>query len=218
MISRAIQTVEPIFTKRIILEQDIINSEEKIKKILTLLPDDPLKEGLYKEWTIKRKMSAKDRWEQLTEELDRAATSFSSSRKPAGTSKGTLAAYKHLKHEIMLQYCYPRLDANVSIQLNHLLKSPFCVHPATDKVCVPFRPEEVDTFDPESVPKVRELLKEIYGDTFTGELLANHPIKYEETSMAEAMEIFDTFLKALQEEQKLCANFQRQDEDAKMVY
>jgi DNA primase catalytic subunit len=41
---------------------------------------------------------------------------------------------------------------NVSKHLNHLLKSPFVVHPKTGKVCVPIDPAQADGFDCNAVP------------------------------------------------------------------
>jgi DNA primase small subunit len=63
--------------------------------------------------------------------------------------------------EIILQYTYPRLDAEVSKHRNHLLKAPFCVHPKTGRVCVPVDPAKIEKFDPEAVPTVRQLLTEL---------------------------------------------------------
>ena len=68
---------------------------------------------------------------------------------------------KEAKQDIILATMYPSLDIEVSKHLNHLLKSPFCVHPATGRVCVPINVAKVDEFNPLAVPTVSHLLQEI---------------------------------------------------------
>lgn len=76
--------------------------------------------------------------------------------------------------DIIFHYTYPRLDAAVSKSRKHLLKAPFCVHPKTGRVCVPVDPERIESFDPEKVPTVGQLLKELDSiGSSSGELLGN---------------------------------------------
>lgn len=116
-IQRSLSHIEPIFTNSMLYEQDIINSEEKQKHFLSLINEEAIRKQLEESWI--QCDSGFDRWNAFkTTSIDVQ----SDKRKRKST---------FLKEELMLQYAYPRMDVNVSIQLNHLLKSPFCVHPDT---------------------------------------------------------------------------------------
>ena len=53
------------------------------------------------------------------------------------------------------------LGGSPSPRMNHLLKSPFVVHPKTGRVCVPIDPESVNAFDPAQVPTIGKLVEEL---------------------------------------------------------
>ena len=72
-------------------------------------------------------------------------------------------AFDLSKEALVFTYLYPRLDANVSTGINHLLKSVWCIHPKTGKsklsllylvgkICVPIDSRKPDEFKVEEVP------------------------------------------------------------------
>ena len=106
--SSALKIVNHYFTT-LLKEQDFLSSPERWNKILRLIPPK-FALSLNEEWQESPSSSC-DRWGRLDHTLQKV--------------KG-----QHLK-EIKLQWSYPRLDVNVSKGINHLLKSPLCVHPKT---------------------------------------------------------------------------------------
>lgn len=49
---------------------------------------------------------------------------------------------------------------NVTKGFNHLLKSPFSIHPKTGNVCIVFKPEKAANLKLDEVPTIHTLLEE----------------------------------------------------------
>ena len=79
----------------------------------------------------------------------------------ADSDKKNEAEKELIMQTLIFTYLYPRLDANVSKGINHLLKSPFCVHPKTGKICVPFNPSNVSSFNLEDVPTLTQAIHDL---------------------------------------------------------
>ncbi|KAF2355345.1 DNA primase small subunit eukaryotic/archaeal [Trinorchestia longiramus] len=174
----------------------ILEEQELTDAVLALIPDSNFKAelgGVLRGCSSGAELLAT--LEANIEDMQRSKTDYKKTIRPL------------LLYEIALQLCYPRLDINVSKGLNHLLKSPFCVHPKTGRVCVPFNASEVDSFNPEDVPTISGLIGEL--DAWTsGDTSGAH---HKRTSLAASVALFDKFLSLLAKEN---TELRRQQSDA----
>ena len=193
-LARSLEILKPHFSHTILEVQDPFSTDAGAEKLLSLLPDRSLNEALRKKWSADPGRSSSSKWADID-----ALAKTGASKTLEG--KGLLEA----KQDIVLEYTYPRLDIEVSKRLNHLLKSPFVVHPKTGRVCVPIDISKVDTFDPFGVPTVTELLSEV--DAFVKEEEGSGRDSksvqdYEKTSLKPYMDYFRSFVaKSLKSEQ-----------------
>lgn len=151
-----------------------------------------MNEALRKKWSSAPGRASTSKWA----DIDALAKSGASKTLDA---KALLEA----KQDIVLEYTYPRLDIEVSKHLNHLLKSPFVVHPGTGRVCVPINTKDLENFDPLGVPTVTELLGEI--DDWKapeGENEGKTIQDWEKTSLKPYVEYFRSFVVALMKDEK----------------
>jgi DNA primase small subunit len=172
--------------------QELLEHVERFTPLLALIPSSETRDELLKSWTEPSNYTdTRLRWQQLKATVERDMSKNSA-------TKASFARAPHVIKEIMLAYVYPRYDAAVTRGFNHLLKSPFVVHPKTGRVCVPINAAMAAQFDPLAVPTVLQLIAQI------DEYDKQHPATaattphWKKTALAPYQELFEFFLGELQ--------------------
>ncbi|TPX47147.1 hypothetical protein SeLEV6574_g02814 [Synchytrium endobioticum] len=197
----AMKILEEYFPKTCLVNQDILGTPERWNKILKMLNDEELRKDLDEHWQKTLKLSSKDKWEQMLNELE--------TRK----SKKVAMAFRR---DVIFQYLYPRLDDKVSTGVNHLLKSPFCIHPKTGRVCVPIVPEQCESFDPLTVPTLVTLVEEL--NQLPSSQNDSSSRKTVPPSFLPHLEHFRSFIKGMEDEIRTKLRAKRIEEDKKLIF
>jgi DNA primase small subunit len=229
MLERAYNILEPYFCRDVLPADGhgLLATQEQWNELLDSLPKaakDTVGVNLKKKWDdalgTDRELSPEDKWKQLLQHLrvkfglpddnqfNDSSTTVSSNKRPKlSTSLGELDKDKRRvavwPMEVVFLHTYPRLDINVSKMQNHLLKSPFCVHPKTGRVCVPIHVPTIDSFDPFAVPTLSQLVQELdeYHTAACDEDDKTVEYEWQKTSLKSYFETFQkTFLRPMQSE------------------
>ncbi|XP_075580993.1 DNA primase small subunit [Pelecanus crispus] len=190
-IRRSVSVVEKYFEAYALVGQDILGSPESWEKVLALIPEEHhalLRDGFPK------KRDSVQRWELLKGRMETTRLGGSGKEVPC-----------YADWEIMLQYCFPRLDINVSKGVGHLLKSPFSVHPKTGRISVPLDLQRLDQFDPFAVPTISSLCHELDAvgsdreQEDSGETEPKRRVRdYKKTSLAPYVRVFEQFVEEME--------------------
>ncbi|KAF9998520.1 hypothetical protein BGZ65_005989, partial [Modicella reniformis] len=192
-LSRAYDTVKGHFSNLVFSSQDILKKPEHWEKVLSIIPDEEVQARARAAWEDAPTRAPSQKWQDLKTII--GDVSSNSSKKSQ--------LLENILRDIIFQYVYPRLDEKVSTDIRHLLKSPFCIHPLTGRVCVPIPIETCENFDPISFPPtVPKLVKEL------NEYDAKHPATgnraklqdWQKTSLRGHVEVFEQFVKGIQED------------------
>jgi len=174
------------------------NGVPYFKCMLDMVRDEGLRQEIASKLNSEQPNSSEKVWEIVSIMMDKHAKKFRVNAQKfkevryggelvkGGSIPGLVRANKM---EIVFSYVFPRVDVEVTKGVNHLLKSPFCAHPKTGKICVPMDPAKVEDFDPDEQITLATLYQELEENGWD-------PKK---TSFANAVNTFErTFLSPLQ--------------------
>lgn len=193
-IKRAYKIIEPYFKEIILEDQDLFATVEGRKKLIGLLPEENWRKEFDNQLKKVHLLNSESVWDTFVTFVEQLRTSTKGSWK-----------LRYLIEETQMAFLYPRLDINVSKGFNHLLKAPFCVHPKSGKVCVPFNPNAVTKFNPNEVPTIHMLMEEINQhdkeEMTQAEATQTEMARikdYKKTKMFKGIVVFEEFLRKLE--------------------
>jgi DNA primase small subunit len=202
-VTKALTVVNRYF-ERLCNEQGFFDDEKSVRKLIDLCEVGAQKSLLEKKLLNKGFKNSFECWERCVN-----AIQLIQNEKSALSN-----SIKYLVEEVKLQYCYPRLDVNVSKGMNHLLKAPFSVHPKTGRICIPIDIAKIDTFDPFEAPMINDLCAQI--DKYDEKETSDANVQpYEKTSLKESVNLFRKLVNSLAPENSAT---QLQKSDASMQF
>ena len=177
----------------------MLATQESWEELLDSMPNaakDTVGARMKEKWP-KSNTTPEEKWEELKKHLNIVFASTGQPKKSKTVEDREKETIQNWATETVFKFTYPRLDINVSKMQNHLLKSPFCVHPKTGRVCVPIEVEKVEEFDPFKVPTLDQLMREL--DSFEDDGSGKKLKDWQKTSLKAYFEPFrKQFLDPLQ--------------------
>ena len=193
MLTRAYDILEPMFIDSVLPESGhgLMATQERWEALLQTLPNtaQQVRDNLTKQWSSPRDISTPaEKWAEVKQHLHVlfGKKAGNNSKMAKHVSEKDRQKVELWPVEVVFRHTSPRLDINVSKMQNHLLKSPFCVHPKTGRICVPIQIEQVEDFDPFDVPTLPKIIRES---------VANHQKGNEEASKKNVRDWQKTSLK-----------------------
>jgi DNA primase small subunit len=144
-LKRLLRKSQTAFHEIIIKDQNLLNIKDFRVKLLEMIPY----EGTSFFLSIDLRRDLQNAWSNIELINSEIAWSVFEAILQQSRSK-SFEELQRLKAEIVITFMTPRIDVNVTSQINHLIKSPFSAHPDTGKISIPLNMDS-EHFDPKKV-------------------------------------------------------------------